>query len=119
MGHKCPKSTQLYFHNEQKQEQEYLRSRAKKYLSLSSSGSLQEVLVYRGTRAYILDLASKNFFQRSGFTKLFNTKCEQHLFFQFHGILLSVVLKSYGQFHDFCAIDNHITQCTLVRNWYI
>ena len=42
---------------------EYLRSRAYKCLSLSSSAaSLQGVLeIYRDTRAYILDLASKNF----------------------------------------------------------
>ena len=38
---------------------EYLRSRASRCLSLSSSSGVLEI--YRDTRAYILDLASENF----------------------------------------------------------
>ena len=40
---------------------EYLRSHASRCLSLSSSFSGNLLAIYRDTRTYILDLASKNF----------------------------------------------------------
>ena len=98
---KSLKRSATYIHDLFKHE--YLRSRASRCLSLSSSSGVLEI--HRDTRAYVLDLASKNLFlslllcyDRNGDWTLTDGKHWKTLLVQF----------------DIRALKN--LACTLVRN---